>query len=211
MKKYLIPFLIFYHLVSTAQVAKEQSDFIQTGAFEVKIANIGPGCRIKMDLPQGVKLGQSYKSNSYRGRAGFAIKMPPNFSNDGQWGFDFKCYKTNEKQFQDTWKDRSPKDGTNFAIEGDTKIFTDEEGVTYTPVQSVNAHGWALIFDDTTGEERFRSRYFWYCIKAEESAICGSSNIGYIDFLENKKNIDVTSYAFRILESIEFLEDAVPN
>ena len=75
----------------------------------------------------------------------------------------------------------------------------------------MNAEGWTLLFDDKTGEERFRLRHLWYCIKYKESAICGSSEIGYIDFINNKKNIDIPSYSFRILESIEFLEDAVPN
>lgn len=97
MKKYLILFFLSFHLISTAQVAKDNTEFIRTGALEAKILNIGPGCRIKIDIPLGAKLGQGYQDKHYRGMAGFKIKMPPNFSNDGGWGFDFRCYSNNEK------------------------------------------------------------------------------------------------------------------
>ncbi|WP_284335935.1 hypothetical protein [Comamonas sp. NoAH] len=211
MKNYITPLLLFYHLVSTAQVAKDHSEFLRTGEFEEQIANLGPGCRIKLDIPKEAKLGQGYQNKQYRGMAGFSTGKFENFSNDGEWSFDFECYSTEEEQFKVSWKNRSPKEHVNFVIEDGRKKFKNEEGSTFIPVKSVNAEGWVLTFDDTTGEERFRSRYLRYCIKAQESAICGSSNIGYIHFINNKKNIDITSYAFKVIESIEFLEDAPPN
>ncbi|WP_284335937.1 hypothetical protein [Comamonas sp. NoAH] len=211
MMKYSLVLILLFNLITTTQGREIHTEFIRTGNLEAQIVNIGPGCRIKLDIPKGAKLGQGYQNKQYRGMAGFSIKMPKYFSHNGDWSFSFNCYHTYEKNFQEVWKDRSPKNGVKFIIEKGRKKFTDDEGATYFSVQSVNAEGWALTYDDTTGEERLRLRHLWYCVKAKESAICGSSDIGYIDFINNKKNIDIASYAFRVLESIEFLEDVPPN
>lgn len=211
MKHYMLILFIIHQFFSIAKADEYNKEFMLTGGLEEKIANLGPGCRIKLNIPIGAEFWQWYQSNLHRGFAGFSIGKFYKFSNDGEWAFDFKCYQTSDKNFQEIWEDISPENYVNFRIEAGRRKFTDDEGVTYSSVQSINAEGWTLTYDDTTGEERFRLRHLWYCVKAKESAICGSSDIGYIDFINNKKNIDIPSYAFRILESIEFLEDAPPN
>ncbi|WP_284335936.1 hypothetical protein [Comamonas sp. NoAH] len=211
MKKYLIPVFLFYHLASTAQATQNPSEFLRTGALDAQIANLGPGCRIKIDIPKGAKLAQGCQNEHYRGMAGFSIEIGSNFSHNGEWGFDFECFTTKEKQFQEIWTDITPKNDVDFIISNGKKKFIDVDNTTFFAVDSVNAQGWAITYDGTVGEERFRLRNLMYCIKTIKSAICGNSKIGYIDFTNNKKNIDIPSYAFRILESIEFLEDAPPN
>ncbi len=197
MRNILLCILLFsYHLITIAQSGSLNEKIIRRGIFESTIANLGPGCRIKISIPKLTNLAQRYQSEQGRGVAGFSIKMPshPYFSNGGEWGFTFNCYQTKEEQFQRIWNEISPKDGGNF-----------------TSLQAVNAVGWAVTYDDTAGDERFRSRHLSYCIKNETNAICGNSDIGYIEYLENKRNIDTQSAAIRILESIEFLEDASPS
>ncbi len=214
MRNILLCTLLFsYHLITAAQSGSLNEKIIRREIFESTIADLGPGCRIKISIPKLTNLAQGYQSNQHRGVAGFSIKMPPypHFSNGGEWGFTFNCYQTKEEQFQRIWDEISPKDGVKFTIRSRRKTFIAEDGGNFISLQAVNAVGWAVTYDDTAGDERFRSRHLSYCIRNESNAICGNSDIGYIEYLENKKNIDIQSAAIRILESIEFLEDAAPS
>ncbi len=211
MKKILFATAIAYHLFGWAETQKPIGHFSQNWESTSTVANLGAGCRIKLDIPKQARLSQGYENSDHRGAAGFSIKISPNFSNNGEWGVDFNCFKTNEKDFQESWKNRSPKTTAKLKTNSGKKIFTNNASEYFIRIQAVNAQGWALTFDDTAGEEEFRTRHLKYCIKNERSAICGSSDIGYLEYLGNRKNIDMQSVTLKILESIEFLEDAPPN
>ncbi len=210
MKKIFLT-LLFFQLTFTAQSGNSNELSSKKWESNENIANLGPGCRIKITIPKQAKLIQGYPSAQYRGRANFLIEMPPSFSNDGLWWFKFNCFQTKEEEFKKFWTDVSPQDGAKFNIKSNRKSFTNKEGEIFTSLRAINALGWAFTFDDTTGDENFRTRHLSYCIRNETNAICGNSDIGYIEYLENKRNIDTQSAAIRILESIEFLEDAAPS
>lgn len=210
MKKIFLT-LLFFQMTFTAQSGNSNELSSKKWEFNENVANLGPGCRIKITIPKQAKLIQGYPSAQYRGRANFLIEMPPNFSNDGLWWFKFNCFQTKEEEFNKFWTDVSLQDGAKFNIKSNRNSFTNKEGEIFTSLRAVNAWGWAFTFDDTTGDENFRTRHLSYCIRNETHAICGNSNIGYIEYLENKRNIDTQSAAIRILESIEFLEDAAPS
>ncbi|WP_284335722.1 hypothetical protein [Comamonas sp. NoAH] len=84
MMKYLFIIISLFQLTAEAQVEKDRAEFIRTGKFESQIANLGPGCRIKLDLPTGVKIGQGDQRKNYKGIAGFSIEIGPNFSHNGK-------------------------------------------------------------------------------------------------------------------------------
>lgn len=211
MKIFIAFIFTLYHTIAAAEGNLLHEHALRTGLFESEIANLGPGCRIKVDIPKWSKLNQRYQTKEHRGAAGLSFEMPPHFSNSGRWGIDFSCFQTKDEEFKKFWADRSAKEGVNFKIKSGKKTFTDEEGSKFTSIQAINAKGWAVTFDDTAGDERYRTRHLWYCLKNSTNAICGNSDIGYIDYLENNKNIDMQSVTLKILESIEFLEDAPPN
>lgn len=211
MRIYFIFFLALHHVTSFAQEAKKESYFLRNGILEFKIANLGPGCRVKIKIPSGADFNYGYQNSQYRGMAGFSIKMPSNFSNDGDWGADFTCYRTDDKKFQQIWLATSPQDGRMPNAEDYFKRIKNEEGAIFTPIRSVNSEGWALTYDDTAGDEKYRLRHLRYCLIKNKSAICGGSEIGYINFLKNKNNIDVNFYALKVLQSIEFLENPTPK
>lgn len=211
MKKIFILAILLHHFIAAAQSEKFNAHFLKTKAFDTKIANLGPGCRIRISIPKIAELGQGYQSNQYRGAAGFSIDIAANFSNNGEWGLGFRCYRTDEKEFQTFWTNRSPKNEEIFQLNSERKTFKDDEGGTFTQIKSINAYGWAVTFDDTAGDERFRTRHLRYCTRNKTNAICGSGDVGYLNYLEDKRNIDIESLTFKVLESIEFLEDAPPN
>ncbi len=211
MKKIFPLVLLACHLNTIAQTGIANEYFLKRGGFEEKIANLGPGCRIKVQAPKWKRLSQRYQDSEYRGMAGFSIPMPPKSTNGGEWGIDFNCFRTNEEAFQESWANRYPPPDAKREKRSEREVFIDNEGNTFTPIKAIDAKGWAITFDDTTGDERFRTRHLRYCIKNEKNAICGSSDIGYIEYLKKRKNIDILGVTLNILESIEFLEDTPPN
>lgn len=209
MRIYLIFFLFLHHTISFSQEEKKESDFFRDGTLESKIANLGPGCRFKIKIPSGSNFNYRYQNNQYKGIAEFSIKMPSNFSDDGTWGGGFGCYRIDDKKFQQIWMATSPQNGRMPNPSDFIKNFKNEEGATFIPIKSINSEGWALTYDDTAGDEKYRLRHLRYCLIKNKNAICGGSEIGYIDFLNNKNNIDVSFYALKILRSIEFLEESI--
>lgn len=80
-----------------------------------------------------------------------------------------------------------------------------DRAIHFFELSSVNASGFAYTEDDVTGEERYRVRWLHYCLIRPPTALCGTGNMG---LLKDGPKADLTSYAMRILRSVEFLDDS---
>jgi hypothetical protein len=70
-------------------------------------------------------------------------------------------------------------------------------------IQSVNSKGYAKLTDDTTGDERHRTKTIDFCMFHPPNALCGN---GTVANLADGPKGDLTKYVLEILKSIEFLD-----
>ncbi|WP_143713796.1 hypothetical protein [Variovorax sp. RO1] len=139
------------------------------------------------------------------------MKATPKFSDSGNWSFDFNCYHLDEDLVKKGWAFRLPTGSWAPNMGNGGKELLEKNALHFFSLVSKNSEGWAITVDDTIGDERYRQRRLFYCMARESKAICGESVLGYIEFIENKRNFNPTPYALRMLREIEFLEDAAPT
>lgn len=82
------------------------------------------------------------------------------------------------------------------------------KSIHFYPLNNINSQGFAYTQDAITGDEDHRERILHYCLVKPPKALCGQGVMGSLNTI--KKN-DLTSYALKILRSIEFIEDEFPS
>jgi hypothetical protein len=189
------------------------------------IENLGQGCRIKIDLPinHNTPCYTCYKTPpkfdpkypvKYYDPDGEDMRIylmdPPYWS--GIWSIDFTCYHSSYAEFlykmaqfdnkAKRWILNSHKDYDAYR--------SPEANFNLHQIKTKTGHGWLATHDETYGEENSRIRNLVYCVFHDERAICGSSNVGYLESIRSNPIADRTPYVLRMVKSIEFLEDVLP-
>lgn len=82
------------------------------------------------------------------------------------------------------------------------------KSIHFYELNNVNSKGFAYTQDAITGDEDRRERILHYCLVKPPKALCGQGVMGGLNTI---KKSDLTSYALKILRSIEFIEDALPE
>ena len=170
------------------------------------VANLGPGCRLQLMIPKGVTLNVGYQKDE--GAAGFEIENLRYFL--GNFDFGFTCYRAENARVKAGWAIPKPGGGWQPNIDSSITQLISFNAFQYYDLTSINTQGWAITYDDISGDERFRRRVLSYCLICEPKAICGQDFMGYLPDIQRNKRADLTPHALEVLRSIEFLEDAPP-
>lgn len=203
-----IVFLISIILTCSISRSQKIESQNQTAPASVAIGNLGPGCRVRIQLPKNSVFSHAYSIEP--GKGGGSLTMEKSKFLREPWIFGFVCYRHDDGTVNDGWAVLKggvwiPKYNESLQQLIDLKAFQ------FHSITSINATGWAITQDETFGEQKFRRRTMNYCLAKGIKAICGNSEMGYLeDFKRNKKS-DLTPVALRVLQSIEFLDDAPPK
>ena len=170
----------------------------------VKIANLGPGCRLRLRLPNRAELGTRYESKDYPGRGGIGIAELPTGAD--RWGISLQCNKTSDDYVANGWAVR--KRGKWVLSENEATAELIQLGaLKFYELKAKNAEGWAVTYDDTYGEDQFRQRTLAYCSAKNAKAVCGEGKVGFLDAIKENKTANLTSGTLNMLRQFEFLND----
>ena len=133
--------------------------------------------------------------------------MPPP---QNYWGIDSHCSKSDKNFVNSGW---AVSNGAFWKLNDSTtnRLLLRFKALRFFKIELVQFNAWAVTYDDTFGDEKFRQRTLSYCVVRREKAICGESKVGYLDSIKKSGRADLTSYVLKILESIYFLEDVAPT
>jgi len=182
---------------------------------EPVVANMGPGCRVRLSIPNESRYSSNYigytdqgvKNSSWReGGLGFHRGQLPYRSDE--WHFGLTCYSTDADQPRNEWVVFDSKKQLWTVNPANTDIIPEQHLKVYQ-VKTPNAQGWAYTDDDTAVE--FPDRRMQYCVYHGDKAICGDTDVGAIKTIRRHPLADRTPYVLKILNSIEFLEDSPPS
>lgn len=171
-----------------------------------QIFNLGPGCRFSASIPRTTSISARYDSTEPFGSGGLGIDGFPPPQN--YWGIDFHCSQSDREFVNAGW---AIPDGNSWKL-NDTytnKTLIRLKALRFHKIELSKFNGWAVTYDETFGEERFRQKTLSYCIVRLEKAICGESRVGFLESIRKHRDADLTPYALKILRSIHFLEDIV--
>ncbi|MFN3297568.1 hypothetical protein [Caldimonas sp.] len=192
-------------------VGAVQADVNRPAAPSIKAVQIdmGPGCRIRLVVPAAARVSGSPERG---GSGSVTVENPLGLVTKryvAPFWLPFICHDADSKVVTDGWGKRlSNGEWVASVPEADEVLF---KGATRAhQVHAVNASGWAVAVDDVIGEERYRSRKLYYCVIHTVKAVCGHSEMGLLAEIRRNPRHDLTTYALKILRSIEFIEDAVP-
>lgn len=175
---------------------------------KTKIANLGPGCRIRLKLPNLAELGAHYESKDYFGAGGVGINGLPNRAD--RWGLSLQCRKSNEDYVINGWSTNKLGEW-ELNNNATTAELLQLNALLFHNLTAKNSKGWAVTYDDTYGEDKFQQRTLAYCVVKKEKAVCGESKVGLLERIKRNRKFDLTPYVLDLLERIEFLEDVVPT
>jgi hypothetical protein len=204
---------------ATADVTPAQKEFTKTA-----VIDMGPGCRIRLQVPQKAGYGGIPPESGFPGRGGITVENPLNqkrktyieplylrfichdadpeaLSQSAPLRYDARAqtWRKDMQKLYDLYIEPSP----SFKRELDRAVRIHE-------MKSVNAQGFAYTLDDVTGEESTRRRVLYYCLMHGPKAVCNSfdTRMGYLPDIQRNPRNDLTPYALKILRSIEFIDDA---
>lgn len=179
------------------------------------IANMGPGCRVKLSVPDASRYSYNYVGYTDQGipnpswsegSLGFQSTSLPYWPDS--WHFGLTCYQSTSTQARNNTVAFNSKAGFWVVNPSNTDILPEQHLKVYQ-IKTSNAQGWAYTDDDTATE--FPERRMQYCVYHDERAICGHTDVGYLKSIRRHPSADRTAYVLKILNSIEFLEDAPPS
>jgi len=173
------------------------------------VANFGPGCRIRIARPEASEFSIGYRPEGERGGGALILRGLRLFP--GEWILGLSCYPSDEEHVRNGWAVPASNGGWRSNDNESSLEMVRLNALSFHDLISVNARGWAVSVDDTTGDERFRQRTLFYCIVRGPKAICGNNDMGYLRDIRHDRRADMTPQAIRLLRSIEFLEDAPPE
>ncbi len=199
----------------TADVAPSKEEPTNTA-----VLDMGPGCRIKLQVPAIAEYGAVGPKPGYEGEGGITIENPLNLKRKTYIEplyLRFFCRDADPEALSEsaplrydarsqTWRKDMQK-LYNLYIEPDQSFKRQlDRAVRTYEMKSVNADGFAFTLDDVIGDERGRLRYFRYCLLKGPKAICGQTDVGLLTDIRRNPRNDLTPYALKILRSIEFIE-----
>jgi hypothetical protein len=215
-----IAFVLLLLTLVTAVEAQAQVNHIYP-PLETATINLGPGCRIHIDLPKGIDYKYYYKMppmegmGSHGGRLWFYLQKP--LPNSGEWDFSLFCSYISYIDNHDfpefdmvLWDDKTQKWIDAYQQNRLDPLFLPEAHFRTFQIKTRTAHGWLVTYDHFTGEEKFRGRNLSFCLYRNERVICnnGGTDAGSLYSIRRQPLADFTPYVLKIVESIEFLEDA---
>jgi hypothetical protein len=208
MMKAVIAFLLAAMVVGIAN-ARDRA-LPRFAKFDVStIANFGPGCRIKILIPERSDFKAYYSSENNLGSGGLIVSGMPYQEDRSLVGFN--CYRADYGPVNNGWAIFKPNEGWHPNIDQSTAQLISLKAFRYYDLISRNSTGWAVSVDDTFGDERFRSRKFSYCLIYKSKAVCDQDiKTGYLPDIKRNKRADLTPYILDLLRTVEFLEDAPP-
>lgn len=218
MKKLLF---IFVALAMVASVHAKEPQAKTYPMLESEIANMGPGCRVKVLAPRETRFKSNYIGHDAdgvvnpswtQGGAGFILKDPPYLKD--YWSFGFICYSRDSEIAQSRTLEWDSTKNSWMIRPEKRDILPDvfpEYRLTIYQIKAVNASGWAMTTDDTAVDPEKAERRLQYCIYYRDRAICGTSDMGNVETIQRHPIADRTPYVLKILQSIEFLEDEPPE
>ena len=172
------------------------------------VVNFGPGCRIKIALPETASFPTVYEIEPGQGGGSILLQGLRLFNE--VWSLGFVCYLADDARVKAGWAIPKPGGGWQPNIDSSITQLISFNAFRYYDLTSINTQGWAITYDDISGDERSRRRVLSDCLIYESKAICGQDLMGYLPDIQRNKRADLTPYALKVLRSIEFLEDAPP-
>lgn len=214
--------LIITFLLVTGCVEAKQTAKTEYSPSETNIVNLGPGCRIKIDLPSNGVVTQSYLAEPSRSTGGgkmtLIVKLP-GFRN-AQETLGLSCFYSESEAVTNRLVVRDTASGQWRLTDEQRMYYGMTAGVPplYT-VESVNADGWAVRY---AGEGEFPELVLDFCLFHGQRAICGSFGVGWekrsIRRLGNgsyqtiyRPVVDHSPYALQLLRSVQFIDDVPQN
>lgn len=171
-------------------------------------ANFGPGCHIKLNIPKGAEFPITYGTVSGKGGGSVILVNPPYLN--GDWFLGFICYSKQAKEIQ--LDPNGPiifdNDAQIWRQNSESPDVVPEAHFSVHQIISPNGRGWATTANDTAVD--LPEKRLGYCIYHGDRAICGRSDVGQVKSIQRHPLADRTQYVLKILNSIEFLEDASP-
>ena len=211
----------FLVLLFSLNAQADDSAFKKT---KLLVANMGPGCNVRLNIPVKAEFPVTYSKDSGRGGAGLTLENPFSLNNAEHYiypfYFGFICYASDEG-IVDAAEVQFDTQRQEWVLDVDKRIAS--MGTTWSEEQmaewhrvfplvikvyqlnTINANGYAITEDEMIGDEEFRQRHLSYCLIHGPKALCGHGAMGY---LEAGEEGDLTPYALQILRSIEFIDDA---
>jgi hypothetical protein len=174
------------------------------------LIDMGPGCRIRLQVPQKAGYGGIPPDGGFPGRGGITIENPLNLKRKTYIEplyLRFFCHDADDPVVTDGWGKRLPSGEWVASVSPSDEPLL-KGALRAHQVHSVNASGWAVAVDDVIGDERYRLRRLYYCVIRASKAVCGDSEMGYLPEIRRHPARDLTPYALRILRSIEFVDEA---
>ena len=189
------------------------------------VLDMGPGCRIKLQVPSIAEYGAVRPKPGYEGEGGITIENPLKLKRKTYiepFYLRFICHDADPEALSQsaplrydaraqTWRKDMQKLYDLYIEPSPSFKRALDRAVRIHEMKSVNAQGFAYTLDDVTGEESTRRRVLYYCLMHGPKAVCNSfdTRMGYLPDIQRNPRNDLTPYALKILRSIEFLDDAV--
>jgi hypothetical protein len=171
-----------------------------SNASEVVVQEIlmGTDCNIKIKDPYE---GKASSGMVFRG--GYEKVPAPNGSSLGRLALTWECLDKDDEVVNSGWAQYLPRQNTWRPRHDEKPLNTrKQEKVEFSLLQNANSRGWVATVKQRTGKEKFREKTIYFCLVHSAKAVCGYGTVGLVrEGLEG----DLTTYAERIIQSIEFL------
>jgi hypothetical protein len=210
---------VIANLLISGYVEAKQTAKMRYSPSRSSIANLGPGCRIKMDLPINTVITQNYVADPDRSIGGgtmtLGVKLPR--LNYEQEVLSISCHFPESEAVTSGIVVRDIASG-QWRLSDDMNMYyglTAEMPSLYS-VETVNSRGWA-VRSAANGE--FPILVLDFCLFHDERAICGSFNVGWQERTFRRLSsgfaktiyhtvVDHSPYALQLIKSIQFIDDA---
>ena len=173
-----------------------------------RVFNLGPECRFKLKMSGLMRSTARYDDRYPFGAGGLGIvglRLPQD-----HLGLNFRCDHSSDEFVTSGWAILKNSKWQINENEDNRKLLS-RHALDFYDLKTVGASGWAITFDETYGEERFRQRTLVFCIVRMQRSVCGTSDVGYLQLIRNNRKADFTSYALQLLQTVEFMDDLVPE
>lgn len=180
------------------------------------VANFGPGCRVRLLVPQGAEFPVTYSEESGKGGASIMLRSLPSHYKQRQLQLGIVCYDSLTPNLNidapvrfdvgvQKWVTDYSGWMRSYGVDEKTRRHF-MQGMRVYSLSMKNAQGYAYTEESKNGEERWRPRYLSYCVFHGAKALCGNGEVG---LLADGPKGDLTPYVLKVLQSIEFVSDPV--
>lgn len=114
-----------------------------------KIANLGPGCRIRLKLPNKAELGTHYESEEHPGTGGIGISGLPTSAD--RWGMSLQCHKSSEAYVASGWATKK-MDKWELNENEATVELIHLDALNFYNLKAKNSEGWAVTMTTHTAK-----------------------------------------------------------